>query len=785
MSNTPLTWHHVVRAVTNIRQWNWNVPDTKVKESVTLVDPFFGVAHATPLDRVLVDLPAEIGVIDLMVLRGVTYDEVNSSRVSTEELQHRLTARFGEKPAIAVLDFEPGVGLLPRLTLRPLIGRISSSLDVLERWLRAMELQSQLDQTGAIYRPHDMHFQLPSGVHADAYIRVADAFDNITIVSRLADWLQHRLTPGTVLLSDTWTTLPLLQELVYRLSRASEGVSPEATAERIISFPEYPTFSQIRQTLNSIPPLVSGHREPKVLFLVSVISSGELLRTLRSLITDHLPNINLDIVALINTAKPTVDVDSFAAVDNIKRYDVSRQQCKLCLESEKRPVVLIDRRRYFPEFQAEHRPIMLTPRFAQLHHWFWETASQAEAIRVHVDEPLVGGVGTRHLHVWMDIRQLLKNSDLAHKVRLKLAEFAPDTDLVLIPEHPCTEELFIQASRVFPSADIKRVDRSTLSTTLRGVLTALLPQKQRILIFDDAAISGRTLKSLHRLVQDVAHEVAPHVAGSPNYIVRGFVVVARPSRADVWTHLQDSFRQEGAAAPFLDCSFLIPLPTECAWCQEEQFLVDAERVILSRTRRGDPPISERSQRTVRERIRRLQSARTSGGLAESLFICDRAGFLVGPAADWLSPNSLFGQGLSETAAYGAVCTAMHAIRYDKKTAGTQGISWYWDAVRILNAYHDPILQASFLRVARREELQVPHRVELLETIRTTLFDFVNDDLRQSAMVVGEHALAASMEKYGTLLIGSVVDSCSEIADSWNSDLRYLVEAFTAYHAMTR
>jgi hypothetical protein len=773
--STATNWNHVVRTALNeVHHWSWNPPDEPLGINVTLVDPYFGGSHATPIDRVLVDLPVDVGETDLLIIRGVTREEIANSRISVDELKHRISVKFGGEPAIGLLDFANEGGLLNRLKYIPLDDGGFQSHEVLERWLRATEMHSQLHRTGAIYRPGDMHFQLPSGVHADAYIRVADAFDDITAVSRISDWLQHLLTKGTVLLSDTWTTLPLLQELVHRLRlthTATENGFVDKTAERIISFPEYPTLTEIRQTLARIPSLVVGYPDAKVLFLISVVSSGDLLRTLKSLMSEYLADMTLDVVALVDASPQMAEVDAFAIVPTIQRFDVSRGPCKLCLDTKTRPVVLIDPRRYFPVFQAEHRAIMLKQKFAVIHHRFWEIASLTQAVRVHVDDHSTGQ--GRHLHVAIDVTALLTNNDFAHKVRLTLSSFAPDTNLILIPLHEATEALRAVATKQFPDATIKVVDRNMPDNNdLRKYLSEALTTQREILIFDDATISGRTLRSLHRLVQDVAHEVADAAADPLEYHIRAFVVVARPERPNSWVHLQDSFSQRGRG-PFLNCSVLLPLPNTCPWCEEQQFLDQLNKRFSAKTRRMQGT-SAVGLELLRRRIRLLETAAIKG-FSMSIFLTDRGGDLTATTADWLSPNSLFGQGLSETAAYAAVCTAMQMIRFDPETAGRQGTSWYWDIIRIINAYHDPILQASFLRLAHRDELLVPQLPELMANIQNTLFDFGSRDLRQSAVIISEHALAAAMEKYGSNLRQSVLSECIRVAKSWNNELRFFLE----------
>jgi hypothetical protein len=753
--------------------------------AVTLVDPYFGSSHSTALNRILLDLPLEVASCDLIVLRGMTLEEIRRSRVSPEELAAQLADKSGIAPRIAVLDHQSadvagGEGFLPVLRCIPITGDDDGLADF-GTPLRALELHSQLVHTGAIYAPKDMHFQLPSGVHADKYVRVADAFDDMTAVSRVADWVQHRLNPGTVLLSDTWTTLPLLQELDHRMVAAEAKRGTNRLAERILSFPQYPTLSQVRETLDRIPPLLTSEEHPKVLFLVSVVSSGELHMTMQQLAAEHLKGIIFDTIALVNAAGSVPGLDAHCEVE-VRRYDTGRRPCSFCLDPSRSPVVLIDPRRYFPAIQSEHRAVMLSHPEAAKHQRFWEIASKTNAVAVHVDETSKGK--SRHLHLAIRVERLLSDDDFVLQVRQQMRTFCSEADVVLIPSHPATEALRRLAVIAYPNAHVESIARA--SAMERGSMTfptgaaredlrGRLANARSVLILDDVAIHGETIKSLHRFVQSLSQEIAT-TGSPPNFRLRVFVVVARPERPAQWERLGQSLRQ-GTGERFLECFRLIPLPYgDCPWCAEAELL---ERVRLADNRvRGSTGGRERAIDAISRRLEYLHrgSPEDLPAMSSGLFLCDGIGRVGLRDADSLSPHSLFGEGLSESAAYGAVCAAVHSIRMATYSSSPiQGFSWYWDVIKIVTFYHDPILQASFLRAAKSEELLVPHVRELQATLREVMFDFGAPELRQSAVVAGEHALAAAMEKFGSRLQHGVIDDAISVAKSWQSDLLKVLE----------
>ncbi len=88
--------------------------------------------------------------------------------------------------------------------------------------------------------------------------------------------------------------------------------------------------------------------------------------------------------------------------------------------------------------------------------------------------------------------------------------------------------------------------------------------------------------------------------------------------------------------------------------------------------------------------------------------------------------------------------------------------WGWDVGRIVNAYHDPLLQASFLRCARSDEFRLLDVYKTDKAVRQVLFTSPNPDLTQTALLAAEHALASSMGKYQQPTRSSVVEAALKV-----------------------
>ena len=98
----------------------------------------------------------------------------------------------------------------------PLAAAPTMSLKVDEVTLarcRAVEIRTFLEEGNAIWRPQTYHYRLPSGHHADSFVRIADAFRDPRAPAALATWLHPCITEKTALVIDSGTLLPIIQQL--------------------------------------------------------------------------------------------------------------------------------------------------------------------------------------------------------------------------------------------------------------------------------------------------------------------------------------------------------------------------------------------------------------------------------------------------------------------------------------------------------------------------------------------------------------------------------------------
>jgi len=756
-------WLHLVRTADGGFDSCEIPPPNDADIDVILLDAFFpDSADVTPLGKILPSLPPAAADVDAIVIR--IEDELPSEDYT--EIAETLRTQWGKAVELALLG--PGPNDTMRCTH---VAGAPTGIDEMLGSLCELEFHAQLRRSGAVFRPDGAHVILPSGAHASAYVRVADMFDDHAAVRRAADWIRRRVTPDTVLVADTWTIMPLLQELSAKVVAGSSRGSLRPPP--ILSFKSYPEPEEVRHTLRRISTLAASRAGAKALFIVSVASSGALFDNLEALSERYMPGVPREVVAIVNTDR-RVRVESLCVVDGIQRFRAD--DCALCLSADRQPVIRIDPKRYFPSVSVRRIPVMITPAAASKHKAFWEVADRQKAVRLHAavvqGSPLAmhstarGDVGpvvpVKRRDIAIDVVKLLADRQFRDEVCESLSKFQPRCDLVVVPSHGASSALLELVREIYPSPRIVTLDggqREELAEKLRGA--------RRILILDDAIVSGTTVRSIHRMIQDLLHEFSP-VERNDDYTISVFVIIGRPQTEALWKRLEDSLRQ-GGGRTYLGCHVKLLLPDgRCPWCDERTRLrrvqTQRKRPVIAGAAVASVDAEDAASLFVEQRLRRLnppQGARLTG-LTDSIFLCGPDGEF--DSNDTLTSHSLFGEALHEATAYAAVAAAMHSIRVEKslELQGQQGVAWHWDIARIITAYHDPIVQASFLRAAKPDEMLLENRADMDAAVKEAFYLTDDPDRQVSLMLAAEHKWAALAQKHANEARGAFSMKADEV-----------------------
>ena len=220
------------------------------------------------LDR-LRDLDPTLRNASCVVLRGRTREFLDQLKTDKQYM-----ATLGDTPTIALVG-SLGDGNVKIISTPPF--RLPE-FEIPLTALRAQEIRSILDRNVALFGPTDEdHFDLPSGDHAEAFLRLGQALQEPVEISRIADWILPYLGPKVGIVADNGSLLPLIYSTVHEALRTYGWTIPFRT---INSYPD--DHSVVRSTVNDL------YRElgpgGSVLLLVSVSSSGRLVDGVRGLL---------------------------------------------------------------------------------------------------------------------------------------------------------------------------------------------------------------------------------------------------------------------------------------------------------------------------------------------------------------------------------------------------------------------------------------------------------------------------------------------------------------------
>lgn len=511
--------------------------------------------------------------------------------------------------------------------------------------LREVELKAILYRNGAISGPHDEHhYEIPSGNHAEAFIKVGQALHEPIEVERISDWIFPWLGNGVGLISDNGTLLPLLLSI---RGDAHKRFGWNVAIRCIDSYPGDP--STLQHIVNDV--LQEVGRQAKVLFLVSVSGSGKLVQTMGKLLFP----VEHSLLVICDTACQR-DVPSLIHIPvSLWPVDVNGS-CEMCQEKK---LFYIDPRTYERVLKVERRPVLITPPAASSKVDFWQAAERTNAVHLHHD--LIQSDGTlRHYGVYLDIGAMLTDPWFKQTVVDALQGLAvPST--VLVPEHNAADAIRNVVIEAYGNVRVLYLPAGPLHANMKAELTGLT-STDTVLIVDDAFVSGVTLHNVRPLL----HAAYKLRDGMPR--IQAFVMVARPSRKAALRYIRNRYRDSSGTQFYAAHEIFLPDHRECPWCRER------ERLLTLRS-----TIKGAGRDFCAARLQQL-----SGKLEPP--------FLLGSTdvdQHTRSVGSLFGT-LSQTAAFAAAGSAIYSqwldATGDEEDGASSTVVHYVDVPRLLNNY---------------------------------------------------------------------------------------------------
>jgi hypothetical protein len=520
--------------------------------------------------------------------------------------------------------------------------------------LRQAELEAMLRRTRSVFDDDNHHYLLPSGWHADRFVRLGNACASLPDNRRLADWVIGYVDESHDLLGDTGTILPLLQEVQRHCARRF------GWRTKIDALSEYPSVEALASGLQDLRSRASGERG--VMFVISVNSSGTALARFE---TSSAESINDRAVAICET-NPTLGENSVSLVHlpSARWAPGPDGDCEAC-GSPARVVVHPTTYEATAAFKLDTVPI--TPDVATEQSPTFQMLSDCDALHFHYTSDRGS-----HYAIWVDTPQLLRRQPNADAFAARIATL-PGADVVLVPGGPATTEL-VEIAR---NATGQEPHQVTPGGALSPDAVAAVRNADHVLIVDDTVVSGTTLGRLRRAV----YQAAQPNGRSPR--TSAAVFLSRPSSSEDLTAVRRPYRStEGVDLHSLH-SLILPSGKACSFCSEQRLLRGWYRYL-----------SRDSQEFVASRLEQLDAAITG-----PIFLGSRTA-----SVDLVTAGSFFGQ-LSERGGFSAASAATQKILDAIRVTPGGSLARTIDVAAALDAYFDPCLLVGILRTCKKEQVR--------------------------------------------------------------------------------
>jgi len=656
------------------------------EQSILLFDPVMERYARTSASESIGDrvraLDPAVRDVDLVVLRGS--GEAFLHEVQADAILPKVLA---DKPTVALVG-----GDVPDRPIAPVrlpTLRAPEKMPPAEI-LRQVEIEGICIRSGALFKNPHFHYQLPSGLHAEGFIRLGDALHDPVDITRIADWVLPILARDGLLLADTGSILSLIQEIARRMPVSFDCL------ER---YP--PNRVGIERRIEDLRR--RGKMNEPLNFLVSVTSSGRLLSLVEEITQGQANLVTVVDASMVGSKTP----GHVLARMPIQRWAVNdRGSCSECANRQLMPIAAHS---YECSPGLNWHPTALVHTNAVADRPFWQAVDATGAVSLHVSRPHFrdGQSRRRHFGVFLDIQKLVRHEEFREACREKLRRLRPP-DLVLIPNHECARVVERLIKEIFSAPAVHFLDSARLDENARSAVRSA----SHVLIADDAIVSGATLSGLrvavYRATQDMACPPTLHA----------FAIVARPAQESDLKAVMRPYRSDEGNQ--LTYGAKVYLPEACPWCEEKELL---GRVF--------DHLSEESKGVANERIQRFDGPLT-------------APFLLGlrheQVGNVVTRRSFFGD-LSHVTAFASCASAVQALRNGFRTYQSGGIVDVVDLPMVLEAYFETVFPSAVLRTSDRAQLWNPNKHNELGR------DIERIDIAQAYPgMVTELALAAAFNK---------------------------------------
>jgi hypothetical protein len=579
-------------------------------------------------------------------------------------------------------------------------------------FLRECELTAYSQRPGVyLSGAEGFHYEAPSGRHYEAFLRVGNMLNSIEAVEALCFWLVPRIAGANVVLLDSPSILALglrTQQYVNEALPNRETFEVETLrkyGEKEVSFG--PRIDALKRPCD---------RPPRLVFLISMVSSGELMNAVGKACRLH----GFDVAPLPVFASPDIDdVEPLCRVGGISRPQP--KPCQLCSHGSSAAKILPDT--YTLDVAVHAQPAEISRNDAEKGKDFLHRYRDSDFVRLHRSEP-----GGRHHAIYLDGSELLKSSNFRRRLHQRLDSLSGEVGAILAPEHEAAMSLAAYAGRRLDVESLTRDEthlpraNETALDVLPAEWLSALRERPVLLLLDDVVITGRRLRGYLIALEPLLKQLDVQLR------IVYLVGLSRPSHRDELKAIPQMLRGRGEFIAVDD----IVLPnwgkSDCPWCHECADL----KALKPNGKLG-------------ERLQRLLAVET--GLQGNEALLWWRGEEISPLS-----GSVFGEG-TDCELFLSVAAAVQRLRNDQRLDETFRLP----VARVLDVhktadtrYFEHRLVALILRACKPHDvLARPVEREIVEHMRSRL-----TCERQPGEDAGRETLAAAREHRAEIVLAA-------------------------------
>lgn len=628
--------------------------------------------------------------------------------------------------------------------------------------IRIAELSSLINEGKAILpSTSGIFYELPSGRIQKSFLRAGNVQSSRYALDAIFFWTLPVLKSCASIIADTWSISSICLNISRRLF-SYRGESEAVISVDMLSKYQGDTISQSKEAFEVIERVKHSldfrgqlnKQGRKILIIVSVSHTGELINNLDSIINNHNElHGSVEFFTLFsmlartdgNIKNALVYWEEFEFDQNFEIED------SLEIEKTDRIKFKIDSQLYFPVDFVNERQII---RQAQANNFknFLDRYGNGLSIFVHKDFSRDGVES--HRGVWIDVNQIIENEKFQERFFEKLNQIEDDIDLIITPDHSTGKALGDLAMRFYTTKELAvdafshpnlRLDIDTEKDRLLGDRFKDLDPSSTILILDDAYITGARLVSYQKYLR------ALNFRGVVVYLV----AVARPECRKDWKRIQNllKFRmspsiESDKRSNIVDCVEFIQLPdwseSNCPWCLERLTLLEnVERIE-----------NQELKILILNRIKFLDQSRVNG-LISGLYLSESSDKKFS-----LTTGSLFAEEhATESEVFASVASAVQNLREGSERIPLGASAFPVSSIMkeeeyLFDTYTDSILRNSIFRNCSANELIVSDNYEEKKRLEYAL-NLCSSDLDSDRDVIFEICLKALMKKFSKRVIQQI------------------------------